>query len=125
MGTLISLIIARTGLGTAAARIVAYAALALLAVAALGSARCAYDKAVIAKHDANQDAATARADRKADARSAEQRRSDDARLTTETQQIEEAVNEASPDPASRRAAYYECVRAIQAARRNGVKPAGC
>ena len=99
------------------------AALALIG-AFVGLKSC-YDRKVVATHNAKQDAATAKADRKADAKAAEQRRADDARLTTETNEIKEAVNEAGTDPRARRAAFYECVRLQQAARRDGKPPAEC
>lgn len=99
------------------------AALALIG-AFLGLKSC-YDHGIIGKHEAKQEAATAKADRKADTKAAEQRRADDARLTTETQEIKEAVNEAGSDPAARRAAYYRCVQLQQAARHSGKQPADC
>jgi hypothetical protein len=92
--------------------------LVALAVAFMGLGKCAYDRSVIAKHDAKVEASTAKADKKADNHAADQRRTDDARSTDEATQIKEAVNEAGNDPAARRAAYYRCVRAQQSARRD-------
>lgn len=98
---------------------------AALLVAALLGGKCAYDRSVIKAHDATRDAAIAKADRKADAKSAEERRADDARASTETAEIKEAIDEAGPDPAARRPAYYECVRLQQAARAGNQPPANC
>lgn len=98
---------------------------ALLLLAVLWGGKCAYDRSIINAHEAKQEAATAKADRKADTKAAEQRRADDARLTTETQEIKEAINEAGSDPAARRAAYYRCVQLQQAARHSGKQPADC
>lgn len=52
MGALIGAIIARTGWSEAIARAAAYASLALVVLGASWGAKCAYDHAVIAKHDA-------------------------------------------------------------------------
>lgn len=98
---------------------------ALALIGAFFGLKSCYDHGIINAHEAKQEAAAAEADRKADTKAAEQRRADDARLTTETQEIKEAVNEAGSDPAARRAAYYECVRKQQSARRNGKPPADC
>jgi hypothetical protein len=84
-----------------------------------------HDHRVIATHEAQQEAATAKADRQADTTAAVQRRADDATLTNETTAIKEAVNEAGPDPAARRSAYYDCVRKQQAARRDSKLSASC
>jgi hypothetical protein len=97
-------------------------------VAAIGGfalLKACYDDGVIDQHDANQRADTAIADRKADTKAAEERRADDARAVTESQEIKEAIHEAGPDPIARRNAYYQCVRAQQAARRAGKPPADC
>lgn len=97
-----------------------------IAVAALlAGAKCAYDRSIIKAHDAERDAATAKADRKADTKAAEERRSDDARLTTETQEIKDAVDEAKRTGADPRAAYYACVRLQQSARARGEPPPNC
>jgi len=96
-----------------------------LALGSLGLGKCAYDRSIIRQHDAAQDAATAKADRKADSHAADQRRSDDARSATEDTQIKEAVDEARRTGADPRAAYYECVRRQQAARRQRKPPADC
>lgn len=101
------------------------ATLIVLLVVGLGVAKCAYDRSVIKSHEAERDLAIERADRKADAKAAEERRSDDARLTTEAQEIKEAINEAGNDPAARRAAYYRCVELQQSARARGEPPADC
>jgi hypothetical protein len=93
------------------------AALIAIAIAALGIGKCTYDKRVIANHDAKQEAATAKADRQADAKAAEQRRADDSRSTAEATEIKETIDEAKRTGADPRAAYYECVRRQQAARR--------
>jgi hypothetical protein len=102
-----------------------FAVLALLIVGALWGGKCAYDKSIIDRHEAKQEAATAKADRKADTKAAEQRRADDTRLSTETTEIKEAVNEARRTGADPRAAYYDCVRKQQAARHSGQPPANC
>jgi predicted lipid-binding transport protein (Tim44 family) len=101
------------------------AILIALLLAGLGIGKCAYDKRVIANHEAKQEAATAKADRKADAKAAEQRRADDNRSTAEATEIKEAVNEAGNDPAARRAAYYRCVQLQQSARKSGKPSPDC
>jgi hypothetical protein len=99
--------------------------LALLVLAILGAAKCAYDRSIIKAHDAQREAAIAKADRKADARAAEQRRTDDARISTESQEIKEAINEARAEGRDPRAAYYECIGLQQAARRERKPPPQC
>lgn len=89
---------------------------ALLLCLAIFAAVKLHDRRVIDTHEAKQDAANAKADRKADATAAEQRRVDDARLTTETQEVNNAVSEAKRTGADPRAAYYACVKLQQAAR---------
>lgn len=98
---------------------------ALLLFGLLWGAKCSYDRHLIANHEATQTAATAKADRQADQTAATSRVADQARADTEATQIKEAVNEAGNDPAARRAAYYACVRAQQAARRAGKLAASC
>jgi Tfp pilus assembly protein PilE len=97
----------------------------VLLIVLFGVAKCSYDRSVIKAHDAKQEAVTAKADRKADNHAAEQRRADDARSTTEAQQIKEAVNEARRNGADPRAAYYDCVRKQQSARKSGKPSPGC
>lgn len=97
---------------------------AVLLIGGLGIGKCSYDKSVIEKHAAKQDAANAKADRKADAVVAEQRRKDDARLTQEAQQLERTQDNAKTD-ADRRVARHHCLRLQQAARRDGKQPPTC
>ena len=101
------------------------AALVTILVAGLGVAKCSYDRNVIEHHEAKQEAATAKADRAADAKAADQRRTDDARTTAEAVEIKEAIDEAKRSGADPRAAYYECVRRQQAARRTGQPSPEC
>lgn len=107
-----------TGIGIpprfAKAAVIAAGAI-LLGLAILAAVKI-HDHRVIAAHDAKQDASNARADRKADTNAAEQRRVDDARVTTETQEINNAVSEAKRTGGDARAAYYKCVSLQQRAR---------
>jgi heme exporter protein D len=91
------------------------AGVVLLGLAILAAVKI-HDHRVIAAHAAKQDAANAKADQKADAKAAEQRRTDDARVTTETQEINNAVSEAKRAGTDPRAAYYKCVSLQQRAR---------
>jgi uncharacterized protein YqfA (UPF0365 family) len=113
------------GVPAKAAKPLLFAGLALLVVALLFGAKCAYDKSVIEQHEARQEAATAKADRKADQKAADQRRVDDARAVSEAQEIKEAINEARNEGRDPRAAYYECVRLQQSARRERKPPPEC
>ena len=124
MGSLIGLVLS-TGIPAKYARFVAYGALILALLLVLGVGKCTYDRAVIAKHDAKQEAATAKADRKADATAAVKRRADDARQATVATEIKEAVSDAKANGLDPRAAYYHCVQLQQAARRGGQPPADC
>lgn len=99
-------------------------AFALLILAALWGGKCAYDKNVVATHDARQDAASAKADKKADDNAADQRRVDDARLSQEAQQLKGAQNGATSD-LDRRLAFQRCLRLQQSARSNGKQPPAC
>jgi uncharacterized membrane protein YhiD involved in acid resistance len=116
---LAALISLATGLGVPArlAKPVLAVVGAILLLGVLWGSKCAYDKRVIANHEAKQEAATAKADRKADAKAAEQRRTDDSRSTAEATEIKETIDEAKRTGANPRAAYYECVRKQQLARR--------
>jgi hypothetical protein len=93
-----------------------YAAALLFAVGGFFGLKALYDHSVIKSHDAKQDAANSKADRKADTKAADQRRVDDARVTTETQEVNNAISQAKRSGADPRAAYYECVRLQQSAR---------
>ena len=115
----------KVGIPARFAKIAVIASLVVLLVVGLGVAKCAYDRSVIKAHEAERDAATAKADRKADTKAAEERRSDDARLTTETQEIKDAVEEAKRTGADPRAAYYACVRLQQSARARGESSPDC
>ena len=123
MGIGIAWLIAK-GVPTRFARPVAYAALALLLLAALGTALCAIRKDAIDDYSANQAAANAKADRKADAKVAEQRRVDDARITQESTQLEKVQANATSDTA-RRLARHRCLRLQQQARAEHKPPPGC
>lgn len=98
------------------AKYAAYAAGALLLLLAIFAAVKIHDHRVIASHEAKQDAANSKADRKADSHAADQRRVDDARVTTETQEINNAVSEAKRTGRDSRAAYYKCIGLQQRAR---------
>lgn len=98
---------------------------ALLLLIAIFAAVKIHDHNVVKAHQAAQDAVNAKADRKADAKAADTRRADDARLTNETQEVNHAVEKAGNDPAARRRAYYECVRAQQSARAKRQQPPTC
>lgn len=115
----------KAGIPQKYAKFAVIAVLVTLLTAGLGVAKCAYDRSVIEDHEARQEAANARADRKADTKAAEQRRADDARTTTESAEIKEAIDEAHRTGADARAAYYDCVRRLQAARRNRQPPPSC
>ena len=115
----------RAGIAPRFAKPVLIALAVVLLVVGLGVGKCAYDRSVIRDHTANERADTAVADRKADTTAAEQRRADDARATTERTEIKEAIDEARSTGADPRAAYYDCIRLQQAARKLGQPPARC
>lgn len=95
--------------------------IALMAFAAIKL----HDRRVVAAHEAGVAVATAKADRTADTHAADARIADQARAANDAAQIKEAIHEAGTDPNARRAAFYRCVRAQQAARRAGKLAAGC
>jgi hypothetical protein len=115
----------KAGIPTKFAKPFVFAALAIGLLGLLWGAKCAYDRSIIKTHDAQREAQIAKVDRKADAKSAVERRADDARLTTETQEVKEAVNEARASGADPRAAYYKCIQLQQAARRSNQPPPDC
>jgi hypothetical protein len=123
MGSLIGWLIAK-GVSQRFARPLAFLLLAIAAAAAMGGAKCAYDAAVISRHEAKQEAATAKADRKADGKAAAQRQDDDRRLTQEEQQLEE-VQKHAPTDLDRRLAFHRCLRLQQSARAEGREPPAC
>lgn len=120
MGTMIGWLAAKQlfgrAIGEKAARALLTAGLFVAALLLCWGAIAAYNRSVIAHHEAKQDAATAKADRKADGHAADQRLTDAARTTHEKQQTQEAIDEARRNGTDPRAAYYECVRREQAAR---------
>lgn len=107
------------------ARAAVFVVLAIVLVLVLWVAKCSYDKRIIATHEATQNAINANADRQADQNAATSRVADQSRSDAENTAIKEAVNEAGPDPAARRSAYYRCVELQQAARRSGKLAASC
>lgn len=84
-----------------------------------------HDRRVIKNYTNAQGAKTAKADRKADNTAAEQRRVDDKRSIDEAQEVKEAINEAKAEGRDPRAAYYECVRLQQSARREHKPSPNC
>ena len=98
----------------------------ILLVLALGIAKCRYDSALIADHDAARDLSLSEGARAADANAAETRRADDARLSAESFQLNEVVTHAEPAPLSdARRNYYSCLRVQQAARAAGRPAPAC
>lgn len=98
----------------------------LLLILAAGIAKCRYDRALIATHDAARDLELSEGARAADANAAETRRADDARLSTESIQLNEVVTHAEPAPLSdARRRYYDCLRVQQAARAAGRPAPAC
>ena len=98
----------------------------ILLILGLGIAKCRYDRALIAAHDAARDLELSEGARAADANAAETRRADDARLSAETYQLNEVVTHAEPAPLSdARRNYYSCLRVQQAARAAGRPAPAC
>ncbi len=124
MGSLIGWLVLK-GIPPKSARLFAFAGLALVLLAAMGTMVCAYNEHIIGNHDAKREATIAKDDRKADTKAAEQRRVDDERAVTEHQEIKEAVNDAVSEGRDPRAEYYRCLGLQQAARRSNLPPASC
>ncbi len=124
MGSIIGWLI-RRGMPAKAARPAAIGGLVVLLLAFMMVAKCAYDKSLIKSHTNSQAAETAKADRKADNTAAVQRVEDVTRVNDEAQEIKETVNEARNEGRDPRAAYYECVRLQQAARRERKPSPSC
>lgn len=98
----------------------------LLVLAVLGTAKCHYDRKLIANHDNIVEREAAIADRKADTKAAEQRVEDQARLTQERQELKEVLNDPrNATELDRRRAFHLCLRMQQAARENGKQPPAC
>lgn len=118
------------GVPAKAGKVVAFTLLALFIVLALWSGKCAYDAAVIDKHDTKIELEQSKADRKADANLADQTQSDTQREAQEASQLQKAVDNAPNDPkiddrVERNLALHRCLRLQQAARENGLKPPTC
>lgn len=119
------------GIPAGAARVLAWAAFALLLAALLALGLCMHDRALIARHDTGRDVALSEGARAADANAATQRRADDARGASEAATLKEviaheaALPEASAAPSAARLAYYACIRMQQAARAAGHPAPAC
>lgn len=129
MGWIASFFI-RAGLPVRRARQLAIGLLIALAIAGLWIAKLAYDRRVIATHDAASAVTQSRADRAADAQAATRRRTDDARLEAEADALEKVTEDAmhdaiSADPRAQRRAYYDCIRLQQQARAGGHLTPAC
>jgi hypothetical protein len=94
-------------------------------VVGLGVGKCAYDKSIIEEHDAEREATIAKDDKKADNNAAVQRRVDDARVTSEKEEIKDAIAEAQATGSDPRAAYYHCIALQQQARKRGQPSPNC
>lgn len=120
-------IIARLIAGGVPERLAKPALIALavaLAIIAAGIGKCAYDRSIIAKHDAAANLSAEKAGRAADQKAADQRQADTTRAASEAAQLDKVTTNAnSPDDARR--AYYRCVRLQQAARANGERSPAC
>lgn len=125
--TWIATLALRLGIPERAARIALIALAVAILIAALGIAKCRYDRTLISGHDAARDVSLAEGARAADGNAAETRRADDARLSTESVQLNEVIAHAPLAPVSdARRAYYDCLRLQQAARASGrPAPAAC
>ena len=108
-----------------AAKLAGGVALVVLLGLLLWGAKAAYDSSIIREHDNERAAIETEANRKADAKAATERRADDDRAAVEATQIERTISNATAKGHDPRAAYYECVRLQQAARRDGRGAPAC
>ena len=116
--------------GAKAARPVAFALLAIVAIGLFFGAKALYDASVIDKHETKVEASAAKADRKADQKAAERMTKDLERREFEQDQLEGAVTNAPKDPnvpddLERRVAFHRCLSLQQRARKDGREPPRC
>lgn len=102
-----------------------YAMLALILVGGLFGLKSCYDHKIIAAANNKQDASSARADTQADSTATNQIIIDNGRRTSESQETQHAIDHAKQTGADPRAAYYDCVRKQQSARRTGQPSPSC
>jgi anti-sigma factor ChrR (cupin superfamily) len=91
MGIIIGALVAR-GLSEKVARAIAYAALALLILAAIAGGKCAYDRSVIAHHEAQQAQKSVKATNEA----ASERATDTVAAAKHEQELHDVI-QAQPD----------------------------
>ena len=108
------------------ARPVLIAMAIVAAVLALGAGKCAYDRSIIATHDATQDAAISVQGRAGEAQAADERADDTARISNQSQEVTHATQAIPDRPVSDRQHARACViLRRQAAASGGPIPAGC
>lgn len=98
---------------------------ALLLVGGFFGLRACHDSHVIKNYTNAQEAKTAKADKKADNHAADQRVIDTSREQDEKTQTQGAIDNAKRNGTDPRAAYYDCVRKQQSARRAGQPSPRC
>ncbi len=107
---ILNFVVARVGQRWAKPAI--YASLAVLLIVGLGVAKCAYDRSVIDRHDAKEEAKTERAARKAsdDATAADNARRGDfsASQGAIERKVDDAADKSPAGPGTR--AYFDCLR---------------
>lgn len=129
MGSIIGWMVGKQILGRTinerGARSIAHVGLFLLILAVLGIVVACIRRDAVSDYSGKQQAQIQKANRKADDKAANERKADDDRLDQETSEAKEAVNEARRERRDPRAAYYECIRVQQAARRERKQPPEC
>lgn len=95
MGSIIGLLVGKSlfghVIGEKLARAIAYAGLVLLIVGAIGTAKCAYDRGVIRKHEQKAELKQVKRERKADAQLEQQKDTDAAAKAQRQKELEDAT----------------------------------
>jgi hypothetical protein len=120
IATAITWLVAK-GLSERMARFALIGGLVIALIAALGTAKCAYDRSVIRDHEAKQEAKQAKRERKADRKLDEQKQIDERAADERQKEIDDATRNIPDQMPSARQRARVCVEL----RRQGIRHPSC
>jgi hypothetical protein len=126
MASVIIWLATQLGITKQAAKFGLIGAAVVALIVGFGVAKCHYDKGVIEKHDRKAANVELKKVIVANQKAADNRLDDQLRLGAEAASLQKGIDNANAKDASAvRAAYYECVREQQLARKQHKQPPAC
>lgn len=124
MGSIIAWLIAK-GVSQKLARPLAYGGLILILLAAFSVAKCSYDRSVIEKHGAREEAKQSKRERKADDNLNQQKRQDEQAAEERKREIDDATSNLPDQAPSARQRSRACIELQRQAKAAGRNPPAC